>query len=467
MISYMETDDGTQVVPLRAFELPGAPLHRRAIAFSDDAELAVAADDSVHVLPPLFPHTAPDDPDEPDEKPSSDNSDAGAPTTSTHASEVERTPDDAAGNDTASDAELFDQEDSANPLGEETPFFSGELDTRRQYTHGTRHIPASFPLHVEINRHLFDTAGLPYPYDSVLPRESDEDGEPRIFRHPVGAGTGIINATGGTINSVVDMQWSPRGLGRNGRCVLAVLTTSGVLTVFGESPARRTSLAKPGYNYSTWKIMWAVGERFIVPPQETYGEHLRSFAWAPGLNLGVAVLAAETDQREIIIFSVRRVTIRSHDKKPKESTAWHVREVTRFAALGPHPKGSFLEEGFVPTGTGYGLRWGPWLAVGSKKTAALSYVSRNYIGFRKVTVDELVPAGSMPNIHVHPEDWSGFCTFLSSDSFVVWEGTVGSHPPPRETFPTDDADSNRSIPWDSNASAVVSWQHRSLSRFSR
>ena len=422
---YKGADDGAQILPLRAFELPSAPFHRRAIAFSDDAELAVAADDSVHLLPPQFPHTESSS-KEVDEETGRAGSRREA-TIAHDTSDDSRSPNEQTETETDSDGEHSQGDDDSDPLGEEAPIGGGAPDTRRQYAQGARHVPVSFPLHIEVNRHLYDNAGLYYPYDSVVAQEEDEGGEPRIFHHPAGSGTGTINATASSMNSVVDIQWSPRGLGRNGRCVLGVLTSGGVLTIYGESSSRLAGVMTTYYDYSGWKVMWAVGERFIVPPQKAYGEHVYSFAWAPELMADVAVVATKTDQDEIVIIPAQRVTVPEDGKGIKERAEWHVREAARFHAPGPHPKGSFMDPGFVPTGTGYGLRWGPWLVVGSKKTSVMAYISRNYVGFRRISVDELVPMDRLPSIEVEAEDLGGFCTFLSTDSFVEWEGTVRSH----------------------------------------
>ena len=54
----------------------------------------------------------------------------------------------------------------------------------------------------------------------------------------------------------------------------------------------------------------------------------------------------------------------------------------------------------------------------------IAYVARNYVGFRRVTMQTPWPRMETPEIDVSPVDSSGICLFLGSDAFVQWEDLV-------------------------------------------
>jgi hypothetical protein len=83
-----------------------------------------------------------------------------------------------------------------------------------------------------------------------------------------------------------------------------------------------------------------------------------------------------------------------------------------------------MDPDFVPCGTSFGLRWSPWLEAGGSRTSLLSFIDRNYIGFRRITVKEPWIRGEAPNLVVESKDIGGRCLHLSSDAFVEFEDGV-------------------------------------------
>lgn len=251
----------------------------------------------------------------------------------------------------------------------------------RQYSEETaRVLWVSYPaLHPELNLHVWEAAGKAMPLIRsgpgavedegglfgdgarlVPPVEGEEqtNGEGEIkyeeenslaqeFNAHPGAGTGVIGGAGSSLNHVVAVEWSPSGLGKNLRPVLAVLTGCGSLAVYGEGgPLPFGSNAKPSRimgsgksavrDLQSWLVLWAVGENFVVPGQEEfgYGEFVKAFAWCQEVGAGRALLSYMNDLREIVVLSVC-TTFRKTEEGLDEAT-WNVQEITRMETGGPH-----------------------------------------------------------------------------------------------------------------------------------
>lgn len=264
-----------------------------------------------------------------------------------------------------------------------------QAQQQRQYTDETsRVLWVSYPaLHPELNLHVWEAAGKLMPLIRSGPRAVEDKGglfgdgargippvngegaEPmegveqaqqqqvenemqdplvqEVNSHP-GAGTGVIGGAGSSLNHVVAVEWSPSGLGRNLRPVLAVLTGCGSLAIYGEGgPLPFGSNAKPsrvvgGFGKSavrdlqSWLALWAVGENFVVPGQEEfgYGEFVKAFSWCEELSAGRALLSYMNDLREIVILSVGTTFRKTEDGL--EEAIWNVQEVARMETGGPH-----------------------------------------------------------------------------------------------------------------------------------
>jgi hypothetical protein len=248
-----------------------------------------------------------------------------------------------------------------------------------------RHLAASHPVPgVEINRVLFDGGGERWPYDEEeqLPELGDGVVEGATATHrskrprtdsalsegrPPSAApamhdakhleAGPVTQAGSTLNHVVALDWSPAGLGRNGRPILGVLTANGLLTVYGAG-SKRASGGMRGFgkesgqrDLTSWIKHWAVGGGMPIPGQTMREESVRSFAWSKAIRPNnhdeirsenrTAFLAYRNAESEIVVLSVRSEWLDrgadSHGAANEEQVRWHVREAARFAAEGPHP----------------------------------------------------------------------------------------------------------------------------------
>ncbi|KAK4171949.1 hypothetical protein QBC36DRAFT_304882 [Triangularia setosa] len=430
-------------LPLRELTLNSRPLVKRAIQFSCDGDLAVAADDSVHVFVPEFPDL------------------------------TRRRKRIAEGGDPeSSDEETNEQQGRYNP---ET--------FRTQYSEGSKHMPVSFPpLDPRINKELFDAEGMPFPYDktSATPKsqrggdgnddqeegeeaedgdeadEVDGDGEDEYeddeddssvdddpagggarlgSNQPYGAGSGPITSVGSSMNHVVKISWSPSELGVNRRPILGILTGAGTLAMYGDGDMAANVLGSAnGYmlqrrELASWLVLWGVGERMMVPGQSpAYSEYIRTFAWAQEIGPGQALLATLNDAKEIAIISVQTVVsveeVAEKEKPaggPVEKTVWHVRELARFKAEGPHLPVSIMDPDYVPCGTSFGLSFGPWLEDEGGRTCVVAYLDQNYVGFRKLRINKPWNRGQLPTLQMEDKDAHGQCVHLTTDGFVEFE----------------------------------------------
>jgi hypothetical protein len=341
-------------LPLREITLNSRPLVKRAIQFSCDGDLAVTADDSVHIFVPEFPDL------------------------SKHRESRKRQP--GVQNRELAVEEAWSGEDKSSSSEEDgegnaVPRSYNHRPFRSQYSEGSKHMPVSYPpLDPRVNRELYTAANVPFPYEGAVDADaegrsndsSDEsvgseayasegnegEGAGLGFNRPYGAGYGPISGVGSSMNHVVSIAWSPSGLGVNRRPVLAVLTGSGTLTMYGESSAFTNILPRANEGMlqrrelNSWIVLWGVGERLMVPGQQTeISEYIRGFAWAREIAPGQALLATINDLNEMAIISVQTVSVKDETKakgdlsfqiEPTETVVWLVREVARFKAEGPH-----------------------------------------------------------------------------------------------------------------------------------
>ncbi|KAK4125606.1 hypothetical protein N657DRAFT_567815, partial [Parathielavia appendiculata] len=429
-------------LPLREITINSRPLIRRAIQFSCDGEIAVAADDSVHVFVPEFPDLSKR---RERIKARMSGLQYGIPANGSSAA------------DDGSSDEDHDEEGGSKKYTHQA--------IRAQYSEGSKHMPVSFPpLDPRVNRELFTAQNIPFPYEGAAGAEGqdadsndesagsddayeseDEEGESTGLgaHRPFGAGYGPITGVGSSMNHVVCVGWSPSGLGVNRRPILGVLTGSGTLAMFGDGSEVGNILPRANEGMlqrrelTSWIVLWGLGERLVVPGQQTdVSEYLRGFAWAREIAPGQALLATVNDVDEVAVVSVQCVYTaddtkakgnRSFGSEPREDVVWLVREVARFKAEGPHEPSNPLDPDYVPCGTSFGLKWGPWLQTGDTRTCVLSFIDRSYVGFRKVTIREPWIRGKLPKIEIGRKDAYGMCVHLSTDSFVEFEDAIWTH----------------------------------------
>lgn len=414
----------TEALQLKTLELRSRPFGKRAIAWSADAELAVAADDSVLVFMPQFPRFSVD---------FIDQKRRGA---------------------VAAGSSWLEGIDKVQPL-------------KPQYSDGQRRIPISLPrISPRINFHLFAASGVESPYDCWVDHgteDSDDDGHGdgtgseededddvlpdddmpkntwrklpnlRDRNNPfnvTGAGSGLFTSVGSSLNHVLSLAWSPP-IGRNNRCVLTVHSAAGYVAVYGE-PLVAAEDRQRGHHlgsmYSTenWEVLWGVGERLAVPKQAAWAECYRSFAWSREIWPGKALLAVETDDFEIAILAVQS-HINLGDENGELGAGWRVEEVARFDGRGPHPPGHVHDLDYVPEKSTLGLGFGPSCECGEDtKELLLGYISRGYVGFRRIKIrrEWFKTEPEEPFVIASEIDIDGRCMFLAPDAFLSFEEKV-------------------------------------------
>ncbi|KAI0435252.1 hypothetical protein F5Y09DRAFT_293587 [Xylaria sp. FL1042] len=289
----------------------------------------------------------------------------------------------------------------------------------RQYSEAALRFPVAPLKSAELNRHLFEAVGQDFAGYSFF----------------TGAGDGILTGHGTTLNHTVALQWSPCGLGRMGRSVLAVLTAAGIVTVYCQGAPNdvvASSRTRDAGSMRPWIAAWHVGAGFLVPavpghetPEKK--ECIVAFAWAADMGRKGALLGYMNSDREVVLLHVHAT--HENEASPGHPGSWRVLEVARFVADGPHPTLTDpTDPDYTYTSSSFALSWSPWLRRGSSLTCMLSYVSHNYIGFRQITIDESEDGLDLPSVHVNRGDASGVCLHLSTDAFVVWEDKIWTVP---------------------------------------
>ena len=64
------------------------------------------------------------------------------------------------------------------------------------------------------------------------------------------------------------------------------------------------------------------------------------------------------------------------------------------------------------------------MQTGDARTCVLSFTDRNYVGFRKITVQDRWARGELPSVEIEANDTYGMCVHLSADAFVEFEDAV-------------------------------------------
>lgn len=75
------------------------------------------------------------------------------------------------------------------------------------------------------------------------------------------------------------------------------------------------------------------------------------------------------------------------------------------------------------------MRWSPWLKGEETWSCLVSYTDRNYIGFKKITINapSWIPI-EVPSITAVTQDWYGQCCDLTADAFLEFENMVRKTP---------------------------------------
>ncbi|KAI1817524.1 hypothetical protein GGS20DRAFT_532570 [Poronia punctata] len=293
-------------------------------------------------------------------------------------------------------------------------------DSPRQYDEAALRFPIAPLKSPELNRHLFDAVGQEFTGYTFF----------------TGGGSGVVTGHGSTLNHTVALGWSPCGLGRMNRSVLAVLTAGGIITVYCQGASEVLGSVKvhgrTARTLRPWIPTWHVGGGFLVPTAVNHEpsdkkEYITAFSWARDTHGKFSLLSYMNDDDEIVLLSVQS----KHSSKatPGHPGTWKVLEVARFPAQGPHPIVEKTDPDYAYNGSSFALSWSPWLDRGSSKTSIISYVAHNYIGFRQITIDDGGDEDEEAlGVQVGRVDASGVCLYLSSDAFVVWEDKIWMRP---------------------------------------
>ncbi|GKT45780.1 uncharacterized protein ColSpa_05961 [Colletotrichum spaethianum] len=397
---------GLQIPPLKTLTLKSRPLTSHALTFSCDAELAVAADDSIHVFLPEFPT-----PEEP-----TSTTTANKPSAPKDHAAQEAAEKDPAG--LAAAAAVADAQD-------------GSKTSRQQFYTYILRIPTSRKPDPRMNAALFTAQDLAPPtYDDDYATSAGGVAEDLSSAFE-GVGSGTVTGYGASLNQVVAIEWSPAGLGRNLRAVLAVMLTSGALLVFGEGGGGMVDLGARMRNFRDWRILWGVGANLPLPDAGSEDgaylpkDKVRSFSWAKYLGPGQALMAYATDQEEVVVLSVQYYLPNElDDESDARSHIWEVEELARFDARGPHPSINIMDPDYIPYTSAFSLKWSPWLRSDGSRTAVLAYCARNYVGFRRITIPSKWARGAGLDFAVEEADLTGICTNLLADAFVEWEEAI-------------------------------------------
>ena len=242
-----------------------------------------------------------------------------------------------------------------------------------------------------------------------------------------GVGKGPITGSGGGINQVVRVEWSPPGLGCNLRPVLAALCTHGHIMVFGEhlDPKTDTIIGMNKRGFSNWKILWGIGASLSIPSPSPgasllkMDEKIIAFSWAKEIETGRSLLAYMDDEEDISIM-----TIQHYIPGGATEHGWKVEPIAKFCGSGPHEITKDDEMDFAPCHTAFALNWSPWVVKGDLRTATLAYISHNFVGFRRVIMQGDWNPGEQPLLRVEDQNTTSICLYLSSDATVDWEDHV-------------------------------------------
>ncbi|CAJ0549093.1 Ff.00g027060.m01.CDS01 [Fusarium sp. VM40] len=355
--------DKSKTRPLKSIHLKSRPLTTHALAWSCDAELAVATDDTIYIFLPEYPRTSgPDDGAEDDELQSQY-------TLSYRASGLIRP-------DPTLNAQLcsFSGIRVAGPPANDENWFPGV---------GSGLVTGSGAPICQIVRLEWSPNGLGCNLRPILTALST---------------SGCIYAVG----EHIDRQ----------SAMISGMRTRGFKawkTLWGLG----AQLPLPDPNEED-------GYRNMI-------ERIQSFSWAKEVGAGRGLLAYCNDVEEVAIMAVQLFSRPKEDEPSSEETVWDIREVSRFDGRGRHTKEDALDitdPDYVPHGSAFSLKWSPWLNFEGKQIAILAYLAKNHVGFRKVTIVGEWDRGQRPNIEVEKADMTAICMFLSTDSYIEWEDQI-------------------------------------------
>ena len=257
--------------------LEGRPLTSHGIAWSCDAELAVATEDSIHIFLPEYPR----------------------PVTSGH---EEVNPKDAA---------LYQFSLSLQATGIFSPLAS--VNAKICASAGIRLPPLEARAAVdETTARLHPVTGLGGSLSQVV----------RIEWSP--------NGVGANLRPVLTVMTT------NGRLVTLGEESDSQSTTASGNRSRNTKTWRVLWSLGVGMPIPAEDHEGAY---RTMDEHIMSFAWAREILPGRALLAYLTDEQEVVIIGIQYFTRQSSETPSLNEPIWQIREVARFETSRPHTVG--------------------------------------------------------------------------------------------------------------------------------
>ena len=288
----------SQVPPLTPFKVISTRLHTpQSLAWSGDGELAVAADDSLHVYLPHFrnePRLGEEE-EEDSEGEDGDESEAGR----------------GSGED-----------------GAERPWFLRKvIRGKRQYSAAPLRVLIPQMTDPRVNQNLLAKRG------AVVNFNEEEDDF-------MGVGVGVVTGFGSALNQAAAVQWSPSGLGPNSRPIVTALLTKGMILAWGEMLGGKEQAVDGGTrDFRYWKMLWGLGGSMPLPEGGKFsvkGDKVKAFSWAGEIGVGRALLGYHTDADELVVMAVQYVESVEYEGMNSDGPVWRVDEVLRVKVPGPH-----------------------------------------------------------------------------------------------------------------------------------
>ncbi|KHN95711.1 Peptidase C13, legumain [Metarhizium album ARSEF 1941] len=348
--------------PLEPLELKARPLAYHAIAWSCDAELAVATDDTIHIFLPEYPRAG-------------------------------RNPEDAGDDDSLQPQ--FSLTLTACGIVRPDPAINGPLCGFAGVS-----LPTSGP-------------GEPLVFRGVGGSEATKAGSAlgqtiRVEWSPSGLGQNLrpiltVMTTSGSLVALGEYIDQKTAISSSSRA--RTFKNWKLLWGLGANLPIPDGESKRGFR--------------------NMNERIVSFSWAKEITPGSGLLAYLNDVREVVIVAVQFFRRSSEpDESSPDVAGWGIFEIDRFDGRGPHDATETADPEFVPTGGPFSLRWSPWHITSEYRTATVAYLGKNHVGFRRVTIQGRWHRGQDPSVRVEELDTTSICTFLSADAFVEWEDTV-------------------------------------------
>ncbi|OKL62907.1 hypothetical protein UA08_01195 [Talaromyces atroroseus] len=231
-----------------------------------------------------------------------------------------------------------------------------------------------------------------------------------------------------SLSTVAALAWSHQGLGLHRRCVLAVLTSNLVLSLYEADGQRRTWSRAAIVNKALEKYFRAKVERSRDSPGEFLRKtRIRSFTWCPPLKniqhdradvrWGEHILTVATDDNDVVLIRVRRNNSSSGPTTSQYSMDVIARFTLNNAARNYSmlPKGSLWAGALESKSRILHIACGPWSRMAEENSG----------GESRVTFGALIALALGSNLHfIHAQ-----ASLISGDDLTVSiEGQLSYYP---------------------------------------